>query len=124
MQCSVCNTIRIPVDIRAPSETPCPGCAHSWRYKRLRCAHCPTDSLNQQVADSGLNTLIDQIFTLDTMLRKGFALTMEDVTFEEFLALGVLWQEQDKHREEQMENTRREAQHAAQIPAGYQTRPV
>lgn len=120
----MCQTIRIPVDIRAPSETPCPGCEHSWRYKRLRCANCLLDSLDRQVVESGLAELIDQILMLDTSLRKGISLTTEDITMEEFLALGVLWQEQDKHRDEEMETTRREAHNAASIPAGYQTRPV
>lgn len=71
-----------------------------------------------------MKELIDQTIVLDLALRKGFALAMEDVTFEEFLALTVLWAEQDKHRAEEIEDQRREAQHAAQIPAGYKTRPI
>jgi hypothetical protein len=46
---------------------------------------------------------------------------------EEFNALTVLWQEQDKHQREELEAAQRrqkEAHHGGPFPARYKTRPV
>ena len=114
-----------PIDIRMPSESPCPACG-SRRYVRLACEHCPAQNLDQEVVASGLKGLIDRAVMLDIALEKGFHITLDDVMMDEFGALTVLWSEQQKHRRDDMEAQQRKwkEENASPVRASYKTRPI
>jgi hypothetical protein len=80
------------------------------------------------VVDSGFQPLIDRAILLDMALRQGFAITLADVTMEEFNVLTVLWQERDKSEREDFEKRQRKLEQDgrlnARISARYQSRPV
>jgi hypothetical protein len=124
--CSACKTVHTPVDIRVPSESPCPNCG-SRRYIRLACSTCPAEHLDQCIQFSGSQNLLDRTLMFDIALQKGFQITLADVTMEEFAALTILWGEQGKHQREEMEAHQRklkEESNASSLRASYKTRPI
>jgi len=100
VRCGECQIVFTPADIRMPSETPCPGCG-SQRYVRMPCEVCPAADLDDSLAGSGQQPLLDRAIQLDLALRKGFNMTLDDITMEEFGALSILWSERDNHDREQ-----------------------
>jgi hypothetical protein len=112
------------VDIRMPSETPCPQCG-SRRYIRLRCTQCPAENIDRELEASGLSGLLNRATMLDLALRKGFAITLADITMEEWGALTFLWSEQDKYQGEELEARQRKMREGQNgVPTRYQSRPV
>ena len=82
-----------------------------------------------RISDSGWQRLIDRAILLDLSLHKGITITLDDINMEEFNALTVLWQEQDKHQREELDAAQRRQKealnhHGDPIPARYKTRPV
>jgi hypothetical protein len=62
---------------------------------------------------------------LDLALRKGFAITLADITMEEWGALTFLWSEQDKYQSEELENRQRKMKETQNgFPTRYQSRPI
>jgi predicted RNA-binding Zn-ribbon protein involved in translation (DUF1610 family) len=97
VECRSCGHGWRPADLR--KSEPCPACGErGWR--RQRCADCPTPRLEEALATAAAGPLLSRAIEIDQALDAGFAVTLADVTAEEWRALMVLREERAKYRKE------------------------
>jgi hypothetical protein len=84
----------------------CPGaedCPYAWEEKTdgLRCSECPASMLDDYLA-SPKGRLIQQTLTLDFALRAGMTVTLEEISYPEFLLLRILTEERVRYQDDLM----------------------
>lgn len=101
VECTECSHTYKPLDIRSPTETPCPNCGKQGKYIRLPCTTCQEVKLSDTIAQSGFQSLINRAGDLDFLLeRPGAAIGVEDMTIEEFETIRLIKLERDRYTEE------------------------
>lgn len=66
------------------------------------CAECPAQRLDEYLA-SAEGRLIQQVIALDFALRAGITVTLQEISYSEFLSLQCLVEERQRYEREMIE---------------------
>jgi hypothetical protein len=109
----------MPFDLRRPG--PCPACG-STEKQYERCRTCVQAKFYSGLA-TPVGELLLRVFDLESALAMRMAVTMDDVTAEEFWALKTLRHERDRKQEEDREAEDRKARERQRKTHGPQIFP-
>jgi hypothetical protein len=101
--CLECGAERQPEDIDIPG--PCPVC-RSDEHTLNRCTECPVDRLSEAMNCSSRSSLLRRAIDLDFGLTAGFAVTLDEIDFQEWTAIRVIHDERTRMNAENNANGR------------------